>query len=174
MGVDDEIIALRQGQVPDCPWRVWFVFGPPPRWTRRWTAGAGDLAQRVRMVFQPQELFGGVTAFGRAEGHTRSLFNAALTHASVVASGDEALTLTFAPSLTTSLYPATLYTVKLCPARVLPSPAFRVSVPSAANAEPDAKRGQRGGGRARSSSYHTGCLPLIGILLFSADGSTLP
>ena len=65
------------------------------------------------------------------------MFNAALTHASVVASGDEALTLfTFAPSLTTSLYPATLYTVKLCPARVLPSPAFRVSVPSAANAEP--------------------------------------
>ena len=63
------------------------------------------------------------------------MFNAALTHASVVASGDEALTLfTFAPSLTTSLYPATLYTVKLCPARVLPSPAFKASVPSAANA----------------------------------------
>ena len=70
LGVDDEIIALRQGQVQTA--RGGGLVGLHGRHLAGrggGLQGAGDLAQRVRIGLQPQELFGGVTAFGRVVGH---------------------------------------------------------------------------------------------------------
>ena len=70
LSVDDEIIALRQGQVQTAGGGGLVGLDRGDLAGRGGgLQGAGDLAQRVRIGLQTEELFGGVTALGCVVGH---------------------------------------------------------------------------------------------------------